>query len=53
MKGRAELRVFENRMLRRIFRPKGEEVIGGQRKLQSEELHNLYFLSYDIIIINK
>jgi hypothetical protein len=36
------LRVFENRMLRRIFRPKGDEVIGGWRKLHNEELHNMY-----------
>jgi hypothetical protein len=34
--------VFENRMLRRIFGPKRDEVIGGWRKLQYEELHNLY-----------
>jgi hypothetical protein len=29
-------------VLRRIFGPKGNEVIGGWRKLRSEELHNLY-----------
>jgi hypothetical protein len=34
--------VFENRVLMRIFGPKGEEVAGGQRKLHNEELHNLY-----------
>jgi hypothetical protein len=34
--------VFENRALRRIFGPKREEVTGGWRKLQNEELHNLY-----------
>jgi hypothetical protein len=34
--------VFENRMLRRIFGPKRDEVTGGWRKLQNEELHNLY-----------
>jgi hypothetical protein len=33
--------VFENRMLRRIFGPKRDEVIGGWRKLHNEELHNL------------
>jgi hypothetical protein len=37
-----KLRVFENRMLRRIFGPRGDEVIGGWRKLHNEELHNLY-----------
>jgi hypothetical protein len=36
------LRVFENRVLRRLFEPKGDEVIGGWRKLHDEELHNLY-----------
>jgi hypothetical protein len=34
--------VFENRVLRRIFGPKRDEVIGGWRKLNNEELHNLY-----------
>jgi hypothetical protein len=29
-------------MLRRIFRPKREEVKGGWRRLHNEELHNLY-----------
>jgi hypothetical protein len=35
------LRVFENRLLRRIFGPKRDEVTGGWRKLHNEELHNL------------
>jgi hypothetical protein len=35
------LRVFENRVLRRIFGPKKNEVTGGWRKLHFEELHNL------------
>jgi hypothetical protein len=34
--------VFENRVLRRIFGPKREEVAGGWRRLHNEELHNLY-----------
>jgi hypothetical protein len=34
--------VFENRVLRRIFGPKIDEVTGGWRKLHNEELHNLY-----------
>jgi hypothetical protein len=34
--------VFENRVLRGIFGPKRDEVIGGWRKLHNEELHNLY-----------
>jgi hypothetical protein len=36
------LRVFENRVLRRIFGPKRDEVTGGWRKLHDKELHNLY-----------
>jgi hypothetical protein len=36
------LRVFENRVLRRIFGPLREEVTGGWRKLHNEELHGLY-----------
>jgi hypothetical protein len=36
------LRVFENRVLRRIFGPKRDEVTGEQRKLHNEELHILY-----------
>jgi hypothetical protein len=36
------LMVFENRVLRRIFGPKRDEVTGGWRKLHNEELHNLY-----------
>jgi hypothetical protein len=36
------LRVFENRVLRRIFGPKKDAVTGGWRKLHNEELHNLY-----------
>jgi hypothetical protein len=36
------LKVFENRMLRKIFGPKRVEVTGGRRKLHNEELHNSY-----------
>jgi hypothetical protein len=42
------LRVFENRVLRRTFGPKRDEVTGELRKLHNGELHNLY-LSPDII----
>jgi hypothetical protein len=37
-----KLRVFEHRVLRRIFGAKRDEVIGGWRKLHNEELHDLY-----------
>jgi PAS domain-containing protein len=36
------LRMFENRVLRRMFGLKRDEVIGRGRKLHNEELHNLY-----------
>jgi hypothetical protein len=38
------LRVFENKVLRRILGPKRDEVKGEWRKLHNEELHNLYSL---------
>ena len=38
------LGVFENRVLRRIFGPKMEEVIVELRKLHKEELNDLYCL---------
>jgi hypothetical protein len=34
--------VFENRVLRRIFEPKTDEVKGERRKIHNEELHDLY-----------
>jgi len=36
------LRVFENRVLRRVFGPKRDEVTWEWRKLHNEELNNLY-----------
>jgi hypothetical protein len=36
------VRLFENRVLRRIFGSKKDEVTGEWRKLHNEELHNLY-----------
>jgi hypothetical protein len=38
------LRVFESKVLRRIFVPKSDEVTGGWRKLHNKELHDLYSL---------
>jgi hypothetical protein len=34
--------VFENRVLKKIFEPKRDEVIGGWRKLHNEEICHLY-----------
>jgi hypothetical protein len=36
------LRVFENRVVRRICGPKRDEVTGGWRKLHNDELHKFY-----------
>jgi hypothetical protein len=45
------LRVFENRLLRKIFGPKRDEVIGDWRKLHNENLHNMYPSPSIIIMI--
>jgi hypothetical protein len=45
------LRVFENRVLRRKFGPKRDEVKGGRRNLHNEELHDLYYSPNIIKII--
>jgi hypothetical protein len=46
-----KLRVFDNRVLRRIFGPKRDEVTGGWRKLHNEELRDLYSLPSIITIM--
>jgi hypothetical protein len=45
------LRVFENRVLRRIFGPKRDEVTSGWRKLHNEELHGLYCSPSNVTVI--
>jgi hypothetical protein len=40
------MRVFENRVLRRIFGPKRDEVTQEWRKLHNEELNDLIFTKY-------
>ena len=42
MREEFRLRVFENRVLRRICRPKRDEVRGEWRRLHNEELYALY-----------
>ena len=42
MREEPRLSVFENRVLRRMFGPKKDEVTGEWRKLRNEELNNLY-----------
>jgi len=43
--------VFENRVLRRIFGPKRDEVIGEWRKLHNEELNDLYSSPHIVRVI--
>ena len=45
------LRVFENRVLRRIFGPKKDGVTGQWRKLHNEELNDLYSSPYTVRVI--
>jgi len=42
LRGERKLRVFENRVLRRIFGPRTDEVTGEWRRLHNEELKDLY-----------
>jgi hypothetical protein len=41
MRKELRLRVFENRVLRRIFGPKGDKVTGEWKKLHNEKLNDL------------
>jgi hypothetical protein len=45
------LRVFENRVLRKLFEPKMDQLTGGWRKLHNKELHDLYSSPRIITII--
>jgi hypothetical protein len=42
LRGEHRLRVFKNRVLRRLFGLNRDEVMGGWRKLHNEDLHDLY-----------
>ena len=44
LREKRRLKVFQNRVLRRVFGPKRDEVTGGWRKLHNEELNELYSL---------
>jgi hypothetical protein len=50
--GTCRLRVFENRVLKRIFGPKRSEVTGEWRKLHNEDFTNLYFSPNIIRVIS-
>ena len=43
MREKRRLRVFEHRVLRRIFGPKRDEVTGEWTRLHNEELYDLYW----------
>jgi len=51
-RGERRLRMFENRVLRRIFGPKRDEVTGDWRKLHEVELNDLY-CSPDVVRVIK
>jgi hypothetical protein len=51
LKEERRLRVFENRVLRRIFGSKGDEITGEWRKLHNEELNGLYSLRNIVRVI--
>ena len=52
MREERRLRVFENRVLRSIFWPKGDKITVEWRKLRNEELNDLYSLP-NIIQVKK
>ena len=43
LREKRRLRVFENRLLRRVFGPERDEVIRERIKLYNEDLNDLYF----------
>ena len=47
----SRLRVFENRVLRKVFGPKRDEVTGEWKKLHNEELNNLYSLPNIVLVV--
>jgi hypothetical protein len=51
MREERRIRVFENRVMRRIFGPKRDEVTGEWRKLHKEELSDLYCWPHIVHII--
>jgi hypothetical protein len=52
IKEERRLKVFENRMLGRVFGPRRVEVTGEWRKLNNEELNDLYYLPNIVRVVN-
>jgi hypothetical protein len=50
-KGRTQIEEIENKVLRRTFGSKEEEVVGGWRRLHNGAFHNLYVSPNDIRVI--
>jgi len=48
-----KLRVFENKVLRRIFGPRRDEVTGDRRRLHNEEVNDLYSSPNIVRVINR
>jgi hypothetical protein len=48
-----ELRTIENRVLKRIFGPKREEVTGGWRKVTNEERHSMFSSNVITVILSR
>jgi hypothetical protein len=53
IKGEHRQSLFQNRMLRRIFGPKRDELTRGWKKLHNEDLNNLYSAPNIIKMINR
>jgi hypothetical protein len=51
LREKRRLRVFENRVLRKVFGPKRNEMTGEWRKLHSEELNDLYSLPNSVRVV--
>jgi len=51
LREKRKLRVFENMVLRRIFRPRRDEVMGEWRRMHNEDLNDLYSSPNIVLVI--